>query len=105
MTFDGRLLSGVGVLAAVAQAGSFSRAAGPLGLTPSGVSRAVGRLEERLGVRLFQRHARAVTLTDEGRRLHALVTPLLGSIEDAANEVAGSSASPRGNLRVSVDAL
>jgi len=51
--FDSRLLSGIGVLAAVVEAGSFVRAAESLGLTQSGVSRAVARLERRVGVRLF----------------------------------------------------
>ena len=53
MVFDTRLLTGVGVLAAVTEAGNFARAAEMLGLTPSGVSRAVARLEARIGVRLF----------------------------------------------------
>ena len=50
MTFDGRLLGGVSVLAAVVETGNFVRAAEALGLTPSGVSRAVARLEARVGV-------------------------------------------------------
>jgi len=52
MAFDTRLLTGIGVLAAVTEAGNFARAAEMLGLTPSGVSRAVARLEARVGVRL-----------------------------------------------------
>ena len=103
MTFDGRLLSGVGVLAAVVETGNFVRAAEALGLTPSGVSRAVARLEARVGVRLFDRTPRAVTLTDEGRQFHASVAPLLAEIEDAANVAAGSAAAVRGRLRVNVD--
>ena len=51
MTFDGRLLPGIGVLAQVVETGNFARAGAALGLTPSGVSRAVARLEARLGVR------------------------------------------------------
>ena len=47
MAFDGRLLAGVGVLAAVVEGGSFVRAAEALGLTASGVSRAIARLEGR----------------------------------------------------------
>ena len=60
MVFDTRLLTGVGVLAAVTEAGNFARAAEMLGLTPSGVSRAVARLEARVGVRLFDRNPREV---------------------------------------------
>ena len=50
MAFDTRLLTGVGVLAAVTDTGNFARAAEMLGLTPSAVSRAVARLEARVGV-------------------------------------------------------
>src|ERR1700677_3174599 len=69
MSFDGRLLSGMSVLAAVVEAGSFSRAGEMLGLSASGVSRSVARLEERLGVRLLNRTTRTLHLTDEGLRL------------------------------------
>jgi DNA-binding transcriptional LysR family regulator len=48
MTFDGRLLGGIGVLAAVVERGNFARAGEALGLTSSGVSRAVARLEARV---------------------------------------------------------
>jgi DNA-binding transcriptional LysR family regulator len=103
MGFDARILTGVGVLAAVTEAGNFAGAAETLGLTASGVSRAVARLEARIGVRLFDRTSRAVTLTEEGRRFHAQVMPLLAGIEEAATEVAGAAASISGRLRVNVD--
>ncbi|MBB3237354.1 LysR family transcriptional regulator [Phyllobacterium endophyticum] len=103
MVFDTRLLTGVGVLAAVSEVGNFARAAEMLGLTPSGVSRAVARLETRVGVRLFDRNPRQVTLTDEGRRFHAQVMPLLAGLDEAAAEAAGAAATVRGRLRVSVD--
>jgi DNA-binding transcriptional LysR family regulator len=105
MAFDGRILNGIGVLAAVVETKSFVRASKALGLTPSGVSRAIGRLEERLGVRLLQRTARSVTLTDEGRRFYDSATPLMQGIEDAASEAAGSRAQAKGILRVAVDSL
>jgi DNA-binding transcriptional LysR family regulator len=103
MAFDGRLLGGIGVLAAVVETGNFVKAAGMLGLTPSGVSRAVARLEARVGVRLFDRTPRAVSLTDEGRRFHAQVAPLLAELEVATAQVAGSAEAVRGRLRVNVD--
>jgi DNA-binding transcriptional LysR family regulator len=103
MSFDGRLLGGVGVMAAVVETGNFARAGDALGLTQSGVSRAIARLEMRIGVRLFDRTPRAVTLTDEGRRFHQSVVPLLTGIEDAATEAAGSTVVVRGRLRVNVD--
>ncbi|MGR7993612.1 LysR family transcriptional regulator [Xanthobacter sp. ZOL 2024] len=103
MVFDTRLLTGIGVLAAVTEAGNFARAAEILGLTPSGVSRAVARLEARVGVRLFDRNPREVRLTEEGRRFHARVMPLLAGLDEAAAEAAGAAEVVRGRLRVSVD--
>ena len=103
MGFDGRLLSGIGVMAAVVEAGAFSRAGDTLGLSQSGVSRAVARLEDRVGVRLFHRTARAVSLTDEGRRFFEEVRPLLAGIEDAATEAAGADAAVCGRLRINAD--
>jgi DNA-binding transcriptional LysR family regulator len=103
MSFDPRLLTGAGVLAAVSEAGNFARAAELLGLTPSGVSRAVARLEARVGVRLFDRSPRLVTLTEEGQRFHAAIIPLLAGLEEAASAAAGAAAIVNGRLRVSVD--
>lgn len=103
MSFDARILTGIGVLTAVTEAGSFAGAAEVLDMTPSGVSRAVARLETRLGVRLFDRNPRAVALTEEGRRFHAQVLPLLTSLEESATEVAGASTTIRGRLRINVD--
>jgi DNA-binding transcriptional LysR family regulator len=105
MAFDGRLVANVGVLAAIVEGGSFARAADALGLSPSGISRAVTRLEASVGVRLLDRTTRSVTLTDEGRRLYGEVGPLLSGIEDAFTHTAGSSAVVRGRLRVNVDAF
>ncbi|RNJ45982.1 LysR family transcriptional regulator [Mesorhizobium erdmanii] len=105
MAFDGRVISNVGVLAAIAEGGSFARAADALGLSRSGVSRAVSRLEARVGVRLLDRTTRAVSLTDEGRRLYAEVAPLLTGIEDAVTGTSGTSVAVRGRLRVNVDAF
>jgi DNA-binding transcriptional LysR family regulator len=103
MAFDARLVSGIGVLAAVVETGGFAKAAQALGLTQPAVSRAVARLEARVGVRLLDRTTRSVTLTDEGRRFYEHVGPLLSGIEEAAAQAAGSSATVRGRLRVNVD--
>jgi DNA-binding transcriptional LysR family regulator len=103
MAFDSRLLSGIQALVAAVEAGSFVRAATTLGITQSGVSRAIARLEQRVGVRLFDRTSRAVALTDEGRSFYQRVKPLLEGVEDAAAEAAGSAALVRGRLRVNVD--
>lgn len=103
MSHDARLLSGVTVLMAVVEAGSMTRAADALGLTPSGVGRAVARLEARLGVRLLDRTTRTLRLTDEGRRFYERTRPLLDGIEEAALDASGATAQVRGRLRVNVD--
>lgn len=103
MPFDGRLLAGVTVLMAVVEAGTMVRAAQALGLSPSGVGRAIARLEARVGVRLLDRTTRAMRLTDEGRRFYERVAPHLEGIEAAAIEASGAGAAVRGRLRVNVD--
>ena len=103
MSFDARLLSGVTVMVVVVENGGFARAADQLGLTPSGVSRAIARLENRIGVRLFHRNSRAVTLTEEGHHFHAKVSPLLNSIQEAAEDAASSITTVKGRLKVNVD--
>ena len=103
MPFDGRILSGVSVLAAVVDGGSFVKAAELIGLTDSGVSRAIGRLETRLGVRLLDRTTRSVSLTDEGRRFYEEVKPHLNAIEDAATVASGAVSAVRGRLKVDID--
>jgi DNA-binding transcriptional LysR family regulator len=103
MTFDGRLMSGVGVLAAIVETGNFVRAADALGMTQPGVSRALARIEARLGVRLLERTSRNVRLTDEGRRFYNQVGPLLTIIEDAAIQASDSAATVRGRLKVNID--
>lgn len=103
MSFDGRLLTGIGTLVAVAETGSFMRAADTLGLTASGVSRAIARLEARLGVRLFDRNARATTLTEAGQRLYAEVSPLLAGMAEATGNVSGEAQAVSGRLRVNCD--
>jgi DNA-binding transcriptional LysR family regulator len=103
VAFDGRIMSGVSVLAAVVDGGSFVRAAELIGLTDSGVSRALSRLETRMGVRLLDRTTRSVTLTDEGRRFFEAVKPHLDAIEDAAAIAGGAATAVRGRLKVDID--
>jgi DNA-binding transcriptional LysR family regulator len=105
MTFDGRLLSGVSVFMAVVEAKTIARAAEALGLSPSGVSRALARLEQRVGARLLARTTRALSLTDEGRRFYEQVGPHLTGIEEAVVEASGSAVRVRGRLRVNTDPL
>jgi len=101
--FDGRLLSGIGVMVAVVENGSFGRAGEALGLTPSGVSRAIARLEERVGARLFDRNPRSMTLTDEGERFYTQVAPYFAAIAEAAEDVGSASRAVRGRLRINAD--
>ena len=98
-----QLLEGVDVMVAIVDARSFNGAGDALGLSPSGVSRAVARLEARLGVRLFARTTRSVRLTDEGRRFHEQVLPLLAALQEATDSARGGTTTVRGRLRVNVD--
>lgn len=101
--FDERLLNGMGVFVAIVDAGSLAAAGDQLGMSPPGVSRALARLEGKLGIRLFDRTTRKISLTDEGRRFHAQVTPLIAGLEEAAATASGSATAVRGRLRVNVD--
>ena len=69
----------------------------------SGVSRAISRLETRLGVRLLDRTTRSVALTDEGRRFYEEVKPHLNAIEDAAIVASGPGSAVRGRLKIDID--
>jgi DNA-binding transcriptional LysR family regulator len=102
---DDRLLSGISVLIAVVEAGSFIRAAEALGITQPAVSRAIARLEARIGVRLLDRTTRSLTLTAEGRNLYEETSPLLSGIANAVTHATGSSSTVRGRLRVNMDPL
>jgi DNA-binding transcriptional LysR family regulator len=101
---DRHLFDGLGVFCSVVKAGSFLAAGESLGLTQSAVSRAVARIEHRVGVRLFRRTARSISLTDEGSRFYETIAPHLAAITDATIEAGGSSTKVRGRLRVNVDA-
>jgi DNA-binding transcriptional LysR family regulator len=80
---------------------SYAKAADELGLSPSGVSRIVTRLEERLGARLVQRTTRKLSLTEAGTAFHARTAQILVDLADAEAEVQMTTVQPRGNLRVS----
>jgi len=96
-------LDGLGILRTVVAAGSFVRAGEALGLTQSAVSRAIARLEDRVGVRLFRRTARSISLTDDGHRFYAAIAPHLAAIEDATIATGAASTQARGLLRVNID--
>jgi DNA-binding transcriptional LysR family regulator len=93
-------LSGLEVFVQTAVTESFVGAGRALGLTPSAVSKSISRLEERVGVRLFQRSTRSVRLTSEGQVFLDRCRRIMGEIEVAENELAAMSGKPRGRLKV-----
>jgi DNA-binding transcriptional LysR family regulator len=81
--------------------GTFAGAAKELGLTPSGVSKLVTRLESRLAVRLINRTTRRLALTPEGETYFTSSQRIIAAIGALENEIANSANRPRGLLRVS----
>ncbi len=91
--------SALAAFATTVEAGSFSAAGRILGASPSAVSKAIARLEQRFGVRLFQRSTRVLTLTPEGAAYYERVAPLLRALDDAS-EVMQPEATAQGRLRI-----
>ena len=85
---------------AVVNAGSFVGAADVLGLSKAAVSRHVGDLEGKLGVRLLHRTTRRLSLTDEGQRFHARATELLAHAGELEAETSSGSGEATGLLRI-----
>ncbi|MBR0871923.1 LysR family transcriptional regulator [Bradyrhizobium tropiciagri] len=85
------------VFVRVVDLGGFTAAAKNLGLTPSGVSKLISRLEARLGTRLVNRTTRKLLLTAEGQSFYERALAILADIEEA-ERLAGSGAAPRGHL-------
>src|SRR4030088_780431 len=86
---------------AVADLQGFAPAARKLGLSPSGVTRLIAALEDRLGARLLQRTTRSVTLTDIGTRYLERARRILADVEEAEGSAEGERARPSGRLVVS----
>jgi DNA-binding transcriptional LysR family regulator len=87
--------------AAVADLRGFAPAARKLGLSPSGVTRLVAALEDRLGARLLQRTTRQVALTDVGARYLERIKRILADVEEAEGSVRDERTRPSGRLVVS----
>lgn len=86
----------------VVEAHSFVAAAQTLGMSPSAISKAVSRLEERLGARLLNRTTRSLSLTDIGAAFYERCREAMAQLDQAESEVSESRGVPRGRLRVDV---
>ncbi|RMQ89338.1 hypothetical protein ALP97_02534 [Pseudomonas salomonii] len=85
-----------------AEGGSFAEAARHLSLTPAAVGKSVAKLEARLGVRLFQRSTRRLTLTEAGKLFLEEVSASLTTIQNAVANLASAEGRPMGTLKVSM---
>lgn len=100
MTIERDTFAGMAALLAAVDEGSFSRAAAKLGLTPSGVSKLIARLEERLDAQLFHRTTRRIQLTDLGAFYFERVRRIFDDVRSLETEIEESRDKPRGLLRV-----
>ena len=91
---------GLAVFVAVAESKSLRAAGDKLGVSGSGVSQALRRLEERLGVALVQRTTRSLHLTDAGERLYASVAPAVAQVRNATAALGELGSEPRGMVSV-----
>src|SRR6266699_3479852 len=98
-------IDSVAAFVEVAERRSFATAARRLARSPAAVTRAVGELETRLGVRLLNRTTRAVSLTDAGERFLAGARRVLADLSEIEQAAAGLGATPRGELSVTAPIL
>ncbi|MDD9909219.1 MAG: LysR family transcriptional regulator [Ahrensia sp.] len=93
-------ITGITLFSQVARLGSFAAAAKANDVDPSRVSRAIAALEARLGVRLFERTTRSLTLTEAGEVYLSQAGPLAEELLDVSDQVRGLRAKPTGTLRL-----
>ncbi|MFT8715539.1 LysR substrate-binding domain-containing protein [Gluconobacter potus] len=101
MSFE---LDDLSAFVAVARAGGFREAARVSGLSASGLSEALRRLETRLGTRLLHRSTRSISLTETGARLFERLSPALAEISAALDTVHAQTDQPAGTIRLNVPA-
>jgi DNA-binding transcriptional LysR family regulator len=82
-------LSGIATFVAVARSSSFTEAGELLGISKSAVGKAIARMEERLGVRLFHRTTRHLSLTADGEAYYAVCAAALDEIGEAESNLGG----------------
>ncbi|MDF7658784.1 LysR family transcriptional regulator [Erwiniaceae bacterium L1_54_6] len=97
-------LGSITAFVTTAQLGSFTAAAERLGITKSAVGKSVSRLEERLGLRLFQRSTRRLSLTPDGERFLSSCQSAIDILEQAEAELTSHISQPAGRLRVDLPA-
>jgi DNA-binding transcriptional LysR family regulator len=98
-------LTGMSVFLAVAETRSFRAAADHLGVTRPAVSQTIRRLEDRLGVALFQRTTRSVSLTETGEQLYRRAAPAIAEVGLALDAAADRDIAPSGLLRLAVSSI
>ncbi|GGO34311.1 LysR family transcriptional regulator [Gemmobacter aquaticus] len=94
------LFADLDAVLSIARQGSFRAAALDLGMSTTALSNAIAKLEQRLGVRLFNRTTRSVSLTDAGQTFVARVGPAMTDIHDAMLAVQSLQETPTGTLRI-----
>lgn len=97
-------LSGITVFVTTAQLGSFTAAAERLGLTKSAVGKSIGRLEERIGVKLFHRSTRRLSLTPDGENFLTSCQQAIEIMQHAGSVLTSHKQRPSGRLRVDLPA-
>lgn len=93
-------LTGLTAFARTASLGSYTAAARDLSVSPSAVSKSVQRLEEHLGLRLFSRTTRSLTLTPEGKEIYERALRVIREVEDIEQAAVASRGEPSGTLKV-----
>ncbi len=91
---------GITAFVQAADAGGFTQAAEKLGLSKSGIAKSVARLEERLGVRLFNRTTRSFALTEEGQAFYDACIHVIADLENAEAALHAHRVRPQGRLRI-----